>query len=276
MQQWQCSFPFALFSPCPGTQTCRPFAGWDKPRRCAEPAALTAAYWRNNNRGRAGRILETPPGLCGALWETNTVRHSQFQYPAPTLSTTQVLFLVQVLFARDYEPAAKKPVTSAWWRGQRCMRKYEITWTQLGAPEQRSRSSTVPTKHQHTLQELQNQHSRSVRVWCNIKIWVKVGRCVKNFGDSKVWGYVQCHVFVNGKFPHLVTPFQFKNCEKNKKKNINKASYYISPWCFTWRVTPPASSPGRPERRRQTGSRTSSSSQHSETSWQTVRRKSAC
>lgn len=60
-------FSFAYFSPCPGTWTCRPCAGWDKPRRCAELAALTAAYWRNNNHKRAQRIPKTPPGLCRVL-----------------------------------------------------------------------------------------------------------------------------------------------------------------------------------------------------------------
>lgn len=65
-----CPFSFhSPFSPCLWTQTCRSCAGWDKPRRCAELAALTAAYWRNNKHRRAGRILEKPPGLCGALWE---------------------------------------------------------------------------------------------------------------------------------------------------------------------------------------------------------------
>lgn len=60
-------FSSAHFSPCPGTWTCRPCAGWDKPRRCAELAALTAACWRNNNHKRAQRIPKTPPGLCRVL-----------------------------------------------------------------------------------------------------------------------------------------------------------------------------------------------------------------
>lgn len=65
-------FSFTHFSPCQGTQTCRPCAGWDKPRRCAELAALTAAHWRNNNPRRGQRILKTRPGFRRALWETNT------------------------------------------------------------------------------------------------------------------------------------------------------------------------------------------------------------
>lgn len=46
-------FPWTLFSPCPWTQTCRPCAGWGKPRRCAELAGPAAVYWRRHNPRRA-------------------------------------------------------------------------------------------------------------------------------------------------------------------------------------------------------------------------------
>ncbi len=83
---------FIIFSPCPGTQTCKPCAGWDKPRRCAELEALTAAHWRNNNQRRAGRILGTPQVSSGALWEKKQWDTVSFLKSDGALQTTQKRF----------------------------------------------------------------------------------------------------------------------------------------------------------------------------------------
>lgn len=100
------SFSCTLFSPCPWTQTCRPCAGWGKPRRCAELAAPAAAYWRRHNPRRAWRILETPAGLNIALCGS---KHSEAE--SVFVSVQHRIFIFKV----DGRPT----VMSGWWGKER-------------------------------------------------------------------------------------------------------------------------------------------------------------